>query len=415
MDRLHAKICRSGTLFAARDRRSYFARSSAGIGAVTDRVAKRKNTRALFPRLPSQDIQPNACNFDYSRLRIHGRMPSCLFIEDPLKRIRLVPMKHPVLTALLFLGTGIALCLATSATAEDYAVSSISLDTENADRTSVGQLTWRGGFSIAGGDNRFGGLSALQVSPDGQRMLALTDRGSWVKASLTYRDGMLIGMRDIDITPLLDLRGKPLTGRRSDSEALANGDGLIVSFERQHRLWRYKKNASGAFDLPRPVKTPIDLYRLSDNGGIEAMTRLCDGRLLILAEKAFDQQPGVIGWVQSASGWQSFRYQTKAALRPTGAATLPNCDIAFVDRSFSLIAGLDIRLTRLRPEEIQPGATVVPEELAHLSDPLSIDNFEGIAARRGEDGETLIYLVSDDNFNSVQRTLLVMFELGETR
>ena len=327
-------------------------------------------------------------------------------------------MKHPVFTALRILSAGIALCFATSATAEDYTVSSIPLDTEDADRSSVGQLTWRGGFSIAGGDNRFGGLSALQVSPDGRRMRALTDRGNWVTATLTYRGGVPIGMRDIDISPLRDLRGKTLKGRRSDSESLAtdaDGDGVIVSFERQHRLWRYENSAGGAFGLPKPIKTPTDFYRLSDNGGIEAMTRLCDGRLLILAEKAFDQQPGVIGWVQSASGWQSFRYRTKAALRPTGATTLPNCDIAIVERSFSLIAGLDIRLTRLRPEAIQPGATVVPEELAHLSDPLSIDNFEGIAARRGKDGETLIYLVSDDNFNSVQRTLLVMFELGGTR
>ncbi len=38
---------------------------------------------------------------------------------------------------------------------------------------------------------------------------------------------------------------------------------------------------------------------------------------------------------------------------------------------------------------------------------------EGIAARRGPGGETLIYLISDDNFHPWQRTLLLMFELAE--
>ena len=41
-----------------------------------------------------------------------------------------------------------------------------------------------------------------------------------------------------------------------------------------------------------------------------------------------------------------------------------------------------------------------------------MDNFEGIAARRGAAGESLIYLVSDDNFSDKQRTLLLMFALG---
>jgi hypothetical protein len=37
---------------------------------------------------------------------------------------------------------------------------------------------------------------------------------------------------------------------------------------------------------------------------------------------------------------------------------------------------------------------------------------EGVSARRGPNGETLVYVVSDDNFNApLQRTLLMMFEL----
>jgi len=322
-------------------------------------------------------------------------------------------MKPLLLPALPKLCVAVAMWLvALSAAASQYKVTPIVLDEENAHRIAVGHLIWRGGFSITGTDNRFGGLSALHVTPDGQRIHAVTDRGNWVTATLTYQENDLSGMQNIAITPLLDVNGKPLKGRLRDSESLAISDSLVISFERKHRLWRYRKRTGGYPGLPTPIKTPAGFYQLSDNGGIEAMTRMCNGRLLVLAEKAFDQRSSIVGWVQTSSGWLSFRYQTKAALRPTGSVTLPNCDIAVVERSFSAVSGLKIRLTRLRSAEIQPTKLVSPEELAYLSYPLNIDNFEGIAARLSKNGKTLIYLVSDDNFNSEQRTLLVMFELN---
>ena len=41
------------------------------------------------------------------------------------------------------------------------------------------------------------------------------------------------------------------------------------------------------------------------------------------------------------------------------------------------------------------------------------DNFEGIAVRRTGDSETMIYIISDDNFRDLQRNLLLMFSLAE--
>ena len=306
----------------------------------------------------------------------------------------------------------IGCCAALPALATDITVTPIRLDAENPERTSFGHLIWRGGISIASDDSRFGGLSALHIMADGRKLIAVTDRGHWLTASLTYRDGNLSGMQSVTLEPIRDAKGKPLKGRRADSESLAIGPGgRIVSFERHHRLRRY----GGASGKAGPIAGPPGFDKLADNGGIEAMTRLCDGRLLMFAEKPIDRNPGSPGWIQSPTGWVPFRYRTKNALRPTGAATLPDCDVVLVERSFSFVSGLDIRITRLRADSIQPDALVAPEELAQLSDPLNIDNFEGIGARRGEHGETLIYLVSDDNFSSIQRTLLIMFELGETR
>ncbi|HVZ14607.1 MAG TPA: twin-arginine translocation pathway signal, partial [Bauldia sp.] len=40
-----------------------------------------------------------------------------------------------------------------------------------------------------------------------------------------------------------------------------------------------------------------------------------------------------------------------------------------------------------------------------------IDNMEGLAARPGPNGETLLTLISDDNQSLLQRTVLLQFAL----
>lgn len=296
--------------------------------------------------------------------------------------------------------------------AADIRIEPLILDEENPDRTKFGQLRWRGGISIIGSDRRFGGISALHVNASGRSLLAITDRGNWLQASLDYRNGHLHAMRDIQLSPLRDLQGRPLSGRHADSESLAKTDeGFIVSFERHHRLWRYARKPIASKKAPVALASPRDFNGLPDNGGIEAMTQLCDGSLLAVAEKSIERRETVSAWIRSGKKWQSLAYRTKAGLRPTGAATLPNCDIIFVERSFSFLAGLDIRVSLVPAASIKPGAVLEPVELAQFSDPLNIDNFEGISARRTPSGNTLIYLVSDDNFSAIQRTLLLMFQL----
>lgn len=318
----------------------------------------------------------------------------------------------------MFLLICLSACIGAAAvSAADYKIATILLDEEDPERTSVGRLQWRGGLIIDSNDSRFGGLSALHVSEDGKRMFAISDRGNWVSASLEYKDGDIVNIRDFVIGPLLEPKGGRVKGRDADAESLADlGDGAFaVSFERRHRLWRYSGHPGRKLSKPAAIPAPAGFRNLANNGGIEAMTRLCDGRLLIVAEKSIARREGVMGWLQSPDGWVPFTYRTTGGLRPTGAVTLPNCDVAFVERSFSMIAGLDIRVTYLRANAIVPNTIVEPETLAHLSDPLTIDNFEGIGARLDEHGDTLIYLVSDDNFSNAQRTLLVMFALGETQ
>ena len=50
-------------------------------------------------------------------------------------------------------------------------------------------------------------------------------------------------------------------------------------------------------------------------------------------------------------------------------------------------------------------------ELAQLVPPFTVDNFEGLAVFPDKRGGTIIYILSDDNFNPLQRTLLLQFRL----
>jgi hypothetical protein len=60
----------------------------------------------------------------------------------------------------------------------------------------------------------------------------------------------------------------------------------------------------------------------------------------------------------------------------------------------------------------QAGATIERREIARLQPPLTIDNMEGVSVTV-ENGRTIVWLVSDDNFFPLQRTLLLKFALIE--
>lgn len=301
----------------------------------------------------------------------------------------------------------------------DVKAQAVPLDVANWDANVAGQLRYRGGVHLTSPDKRFGGLSGLVVSDDGTAFTAVSDGGTWTRGTLVYDpDGNLSGVADVAIEPIRGIDGKSLVGARGDAESLAPAPdgGLVVAFERDPKLRIYSRGAK----TPTALASPAGIDRAPPNSGMEAVARLADGRLLVVAEYAED--PGrFIGWIGGApnangsddgrkDGWSRVTYLSDQGYKPTGAATLANGNVLFVERRFPL---LSIRVRMADASALEPGAEIEANELARLEGSRSFDNMEGIAARQGPDGETLIYLVSDDNFRSLQRTLLMMFELLE--
>jgi hypothetical protein len=289
----------------------------------------------------------------------------------------------------------------------------VILSHENPEREDVGKLRFRGGLDLRSSDDRFGGFSGLDISADGGRLTAIGDRGTWFSALLSYGgDGYLQGISDTRLLPVLDADGKPLSGRPyTDSESIARlTDGtMIVGFEQRHRLRRYPGIGAAA----ERVGLPLMLGASPPNGGAEAVTRLWGNQLLVLSER-LEARPGIAaGWIGAGNQWRAVGFKRKGRFRPVGAATRDDGSVFILERRFTTIGGISSRISVLPGRKISPGAIFEGAALAELSAPLVADNFEGIAVRRGKSGETLIYIISDDNFHDLQRTLLLMFSLAE--
>jgi hypothetical protein len=96
----------------------------------------------------------------------------------------------------------------------------------------------------------------------------------------------------------------------------------------------------------------------------------------------------------------------------TEIASLADGSLAVVERSFNPRAlRLGIRLRLIKAGDIKPGALLTGETLLDAGAGQEIDNFEGLAVHETEQGETVLTLISDDNFNFLQRTLLLQFTL----
>lgn len=293
----------------------------------------------------------------------------------------------------------------------------VPLDPTDPAAVRVGKLEYRGGLHLTSEAARFGGLSALAVSGDGSQLTAVTDQGGWLTARMAYDErGWLKEVTDARMGLLHAPSGRPLAGKEfQDAESLARlPDGsIIVGFERVHRLWKYPAGPNPLDGNPIPMRVPNQLYKAPPNGGIEALGSLWDGRLFALTEYWIDKDT-VRGWLGGGAGWWDIGYKFEGAYRPSDAGVMPNDDLAVLERAYNPNRGIiGIRIAHVRTEDLRKGAKFKGELLADLKPPLTLDNFEGIACRAGAGGESLLYLISDNNFSDKQRTLLMLFALTD--
>lgn len=323
-----------------------------------------------------------------------------------------------------------ALCLASTAhsadsNAELVSSARLALYPGKPAETKAGKLIYRGGLVLSSTDQRFGGLSDIAISTDGARILAVSDEARWFRARLAYdAQGNLSGLSGGELAPMLDPNGAAIQGKDGDAEGLAttkDGDldgAVIVSFEREHRVWRY--DLSRGFTT-RPTNVPIGAWTRaqSPNEGLEGAAFIAPDILLVVSENAWGDRGGIAASLEAFPGTpgradsRSLSVVRRPPFMVTSVARSPDNDLLILERRFSIAGGVGMEVRRVPLTEVRAGAQLQGEILADLSfQDTSIDNMEGIAARRGPKGETLVYIMSDNNFSALQRTVLMMFEIA---
>ncbi|MFL6690330.1 MAG: esterase-like activity of phytase family protein [Alphaproteobacteria bacterium] len=293
----------------------------------------------------------------------------------------------------------------------------------------VGSLTYRGGLEITSADARFGGWSGLLVSADGSHLLSQSDEGHWLRARLSYaKSGNLAGIADAQLADMQGADGAPLKSKlEADAESLAaltekGPDGQVgVSFERDARVWRY--DLSGSLETPATnIPTPDDIKTLDFNSGLEGLTRIAPNTLLAVAEIPQIRGEDHSAWMIPISGQKPGTHFARLSVKHHNPYEISDAAMSPSGRSLYLLErhyfgpfrGVVVAVRRIDASTIKPAARLDGPEIARFTMHENIDNMEGLALRRDTSGRTLLYMISDDNYNlMLQRTVLLMFEVED--
>jgi hypothetical protein len=292
------------------------------------------------------------------------------------------------------------------------------------DRSSgrhLGPLLFRAGLVLTSSWAGFGGLSGLWRSPEGSRLVALNDNAQWLTASIVTRDGRLAGLVETRMAPILGQDGTPLRhGPAYDTEGLAIADGVAyVAIERTHEVRRFAWAEHGVLARGAPISAPAELRSLPANRGLEGVGVAPAGHPLAGAVIAIAEQarPGddapTRGWILTGPKTGAFDLVRSHRYDITDITFLASGEALLLERRYSVVEGPACRIRRLAVDAFRPGALVDGTILFEADDRFEIDNMEGIAVHRDPaSGETIVTLVSDNNFSPLQRTLLLEFVLA---
>ena len=298
----------------------------------------------------------------------------------------------------------------------------IAFDRDNPRQKTYGKLTYRGGLNLFANSRHFGGYSGMAIDATGTTILAVSDAGTWMRATLDYDGRWLKGLRDMTLGPILGQDGKPLRkdkDRDAEGLALASGDTrngeAYVSFERAHRIQRYPFNPNRFGPPSGTVNLPKSARGMKSNQGLEAVALIRAGRLtgtiVAFSERLKDSRGNLKGWLIGGPSPGAITVRRLGGFDITDAAGLPDGGLILLERRFRYSEGVQMRIRRIKAAALRPGKLIKGEVLLEATDRLNIDNMEAVAVHRSRRGETILTLMSDDNFNPLQRSLIMQFAL----
>ncbi|MFZ1170379.1 MAG: esterase-like activity of phytase family protein [Bradyrhizobium sp.] len=291
-------------------------------------------------------------------------------------------------------------------------------DRHDHDRVRFGALEYRSGLVLTSAFPRFGGLSGLRLDPKGERFISFSDRGHWFTGRIVYEGRAMIGLADVESAPMRGPDGKPITARGwFDSESIAlDGSFVYIGLERVNKVLRFDFSKGFTRARGEVVLLPTAASKLPNNKGLEALVFVPKGQplagtLIAMSERGLDASGNLIAFLVGGPTPGQFSVRRSEEFDISDATLLPTGDLLILDRKFSWLSGIGIRIRRIPLVSVAPGAVIDGPSIfeADLAD--EVDNMEGIDAHVTAEGETMLTMVSDDNFSPIQRTLLLQFTL----
>lgn len=268
------------------------------------------------------------------------------------------------------------------------------------------RLRFLEGWALSSPAPEFGGISAL-MAEEGD-LVAVTDRGALLRfdGARIHRPGMgtlrplPIGCADRELKADRDsesIATDPMTGRFWIGFEWRNAVCQVDGVGQEGRLFR-----------------PSSMRNWPRTGGAESMTRLANGDLVILAERPADggSETPMLIFPRSdlTKDPRRLRYRPPSGYRPTDLAELPDGSVLILNRRFRAPFDFSSILVMTPPLALARDAAMTGRPLALFRAPSIADNFEAVAVDV-QGSSTQVWLASDDNFVSTQKTYLLKFEL----
>ena len=221
--------------------------------------------------------------------------------------------------------------------------------TASEDRTPIAIVPVRSDLA------KIGGLSGLEVSADGTRFIALSDRSFLVFGRLARTEGKLVDAIVERRQDFVRPNGKPAPVGAGDSEGLAQAkDGsLAISLEHQDSVWRLQDDGRTKW-----VRPPPETDELHENGRYEALAVDDSGALYTLPETPIAQRTHVPLWKLEGRDWRKVRdIALVDRFRPVGADFGPDGALYLLERAFGVGFSNQIRRFDLN-DPADPGKVI---------------------------------------------------------
>lgn len=270
---------------------------------------------------------------------------------------------------------------------------------------NLGEFRLAGAWSLASPNHHFGSYSAL-VSLPGGTLFAVSDHGRMLWFTPPGRSGRLVRF---DYFAQSEWAVADVEGLTRDPV----GGGMWGTFEQTNRIVRY----DARFRRNGHARPP-EMRNWPDNAGPEAIVRLRGGRFIVLAEGSprwfAGDLPALLFAADPVAGSapMRFRFEPPDGFRPVDMAQMPDGRVLILLRKvvWRLPPRFEGKLVLADPKDIRQGQPWCGRVVANLAEPLPMDNYEGLAVEPNGDGGATVWLISDDNNASFQRTLLLKLE-----